>query len=145
MGPFKKGDPPGGSPGGSAATRGWMRRASRTLDPRSTAFSTEARPGREPGWGPPQPAKMRRIKSCRSVAATPGADVVAEGVELTDPAAAGIVGGIGVAGRDRGADDGGAEQARADTKAAVEAIVKTMGFGGRGGGRDAAGQGRQQR
>jgi hypothetical protein len=28
---------------------------------------------------------MRRIKSCRSVAATRGADVIAEGVELTDP------------------------------------------------------------
>src|SRR5882672_3144465 len=109
-----------------------MKRPCRTGDPRSMAFS-----GGSPLW------KTRQIKIMsiddESVAAARAADVVAEGVELANPAAALIaVIVIGVAGRDRAAD-GGAEQSGADAPAMVEA----MRFGGRGGGCDGAGDGKR--
>ena len=79
----------------------------------------------------------------RSVAAPHDADIVAERVEPTNPAAAMItvifVIGVRVARGDGAADDGGAKQAGTDTPAVMEA----MGFGGRGGGCDAAGDGKR--
>src|SRR5882757_9398645 len=135
--------PVGERPGGSGTTRGWMRRPCRTQDPRSIAFSGEAASQQDNASDQIMPIDDG------SVAAANAADIVAEGVEPANPAAAAIavIIGIGIAGGDRGADDGGAEQARADAKAVVEAamieaaVMEAMGFGGRGGGSDAAGDG----
>src|SRR4051812_1291237 len=71
------------------------------------------------------------------VAGANAADVVAVGVELANEAAAAIAVIVVtvVRGGDRRADDGGTDQAGADTPA------QTLGFGLRGGGRDAAGDG----
>src|ERR1700722_342049 len=110
----KKVDPPGGTTGRVGCGTGWMRRPCRTQDPRLL-----------------QPI---------SVAAANAADIVAVGVELANPAAAAIAVVVVavIAGSDRAADHGGADETRSDAPAEAE----TMGFRGRGGGSDDAGDGK---
>src|SRR3984957_8994934 len=109
----KKVDPPGGTTGRVGCGTGWMRRPCRTQDPRLL-----------------QPI---------SVAGANAADVVAVGVELANPAAAAIAVIVVavVAGSDRAADHGGADETRDDAPAEAE----TVGFCGRRGGSHAAGNG----
>src|SRR3984885_2797823 len=105
-------NPPGGTTGRVGYDTGWMRRPCRTRDPRS---------GDEPSI---------------VIAGTYAAEIVAIGIELADPAAAAIaVIIVAVAGGDRTADHGGAEETRS------EAPAEAPGFRLGGGGCDGAGHG----
>jgi hypothetical protein len=79
------------------------------------------RPGRSGESGSREEA--RQIKPGRSVAGVHVADVAAEGVVLANPAAAIAVGRIRRGGGDRAADDGGADEARANAPAGMEAMA----------------------
>src|SRR5476649_980246 len=102
----QKGDPPGGTTGRVGCDTGWMRRPCRTQDP--------------------------LISVGRSV--TAGADaahVVAVSVELANPAAAAIAIVITVvAGGDRTADDGGADDAGSNAPAEAERFCVGLMRGG---------------
>src|SRR5579863_7206273 len=106
-----------------------MRRPCRTQDPQSVASKAH----RE--W---QAARPRPAVSV--VAGANAADVIAEGVELTNPAAAAIaivvvaVVVIAIVGGDRAADNRGADDAGAD----APAQTKWLGLRLRGGGCNAA-------
>ena len=76
---------------------------------------------------------------CSVTAGTHAADIVAVSVELADVAAAAIAVGVVavIAGGDRAANDGGADEAGSNAPTPAE----TLGFGLRGGGCDSAGNG----
>jgi hypothetical protein len=116
---IQKDDPPGGQPGGSGTTRGWMRRPCRTQNPRSRRLERKA-----------------LFQPVSVIAGADAAHVTAVGVELANPAAAAIaVVVVAIVSGDRAADHGGADEAGSNAPA------EAPGFRLGGGGSDGAGDG----